>query len=237
MELSVRICDVHWAKIYDWYDVESRRFRSAFYAALRPLGLTVETVKADIKLLNKASHHLGLTPRQVRGAYGLAKGIFNRQGKFISINSHSQAIIVDATVDATKVNTDCRLFDETNWLQVVESALSAKDGLPPQVQLDEEFRWIRSNAYGWPDFKRAPSAGAVNDWLILNDPEPNKALIDFVRLAWTKRMSPGDTKQKKAVFEEDVHDSVDDVSAGVADKDLADRLFGGDDGDVSDTGS
>ena len=33
---------------------------------------------------------------------------------------------------------------------------------------------------------------------------------------------------EKAVFEEDVRESASDVSADVADKDLADRLFGAD---------
>ncbi len=223
VELSVRVCDVHWAKKFEWYDVTNKRFRSAFYAALRLLGLNVQTVKADIRLLNKASCLLGLTPGQVRGAYGLAKGIFGRHGKFLSSDSHSKADVDDSVKSLV-----CRLFDESNWLSVVESAMSAKAVLPEQVQLDEEFRWLRANLVGWPDFTKAPSGGAVNDWLILNDPEPNKALIDFVKLAWTKRMSPGDVKRKKVVFEEDVRESEEevDVAAGVRDKDMADQLFG-----------
>jgi hypothetical protein len=227
VELAARVCDVYWAKKYDWYDLHSKRSNSTFYAALRLEGLNIQTVKADIRLLNKASVALGLTLRQVRGAYGLAKGVFNRSGRFISADNHSKAIIVDEEA----IPSDGRLFDESNWLQVVESALKAKLGLPPQVQLDEEFRWIRANAYGWPDFAKAPSAGAVNDWLILNDPTPNRALIDFVKLAWSKRMAPGDAKSnKKAVFEEDVREVVseDAVSAGKRDKELSDRLFGAD---------
>jgi len=225
VELPVRVCDVYWAKRFDWYNVTSKHFRSTFFAALRLEGLNVQTVRADIRLLNAASVHLGLSSSQVRGAYGLAKGIFGHSGRFISADNHRRALVVDSAAEVVS----CRLFDESNWLQVVESALQAKQDLPDQVQLDQEFCWIRANAVGWPDFSNAPSAGAVNDWLILNDPQPNRGLIEFVKLAWTKRMSPGDVKRnKKAVFKEDVREmeSESDAAISARDLELAGRLFG-----------
>lgn len=217
-DLPVRVCDVHWAKKHDWYDIGNANYRSALYAALRLVGLHVQTVKLDVKRLNLASRTLGLTPNQVRGAYGLAKGIFNRQGRFIAAEWHRKAI-----EKVEVVAPDCQLFDESNWPAVRRRAIEASRDLPLQVDIDVELRWISSRLIGCPDFTSAPSAVAVTVWCVLNDPVPSKAKIDYIKTYLSKRMATGEKKRKEPVFDEDVKSGI--TGDDEADAELMSRLF------------
>ena len=115
----------------------------------------------------------------------------------------------------------CR-FDPKEWDRIETNALAACMGLPDQVDIAVEVRWIRANLHQLPYFKDAPSQGAIKDWLSVMKPGNEALLRDFTNLGWKMRLSPGEKRAKVSAFEEDRGDGggVDDEEERMR------RLFG-----------
>jgi hypothetical protein len=224
VELPVSAEAVAEAGKHVWYDV-NRRFNRVFYSVMRGAGVDGKVAKDHITLLAQHKQHIGLSPRQVRGAYGLQVGVFGRTGDFLVDAIDGQEVQV-ALMDDSDRKGWVTSFSETEFPMVEEDALRACASKPDQVDIQAEFRWVVSKMREWPDFEAAPSQSAIKMWLAVNDPKGiDPAVRDLMNMAWTKRLSPGDKGGKgKAVsaFAEDK--VVEDDAEYLAD--LNKRLWG-----------
>lgn len=215
------------ARQHRWYEPPDQIFNAVFYAALKEVGVRRLEGNRDLAVL--ARHHLalGLSPAQVRGAYGLEKGVFGHNGRFLpSVASDSDWD--RELLEARKKGGDRRRYpgplgdDPEVWKRIEADASIVCRHKRDQANIDTEFRWIRSHLAEWPDFRKAPSRGAIKDWLEINRPGNEALKRDFLKLAWTRRLVPGDRKPKaKPVFEED---AVEDASLSEYDESLEERL-------------
>lgn len=72
-----------------------------------------------------------------------------------------------------------------------------KMDLPMGAGVDAELEWISGNLHRRvPDVKKAPSYRAINCLIDLRTDQ--KARTDFWKTLWTKRLTPGDSKNAKA---------------------------------------
>lgn len=211
------------ARRHRWYEPLDRAFNMVFYAALKAVGVEMYKVgNHDMAVLARYRRALALSPTQLRGAYGLEKGVFGHNGRFLDADWDRQLL------KARKETPDKRRHpgpfgDDPNvWDQIEADAVAVSQHKRDQVNIDVEFRWIRSHLAEWPDFRNAPSRGAIKDWLEINRPGNIALKRDFLKLAWARRLVPGDRKPKaQPVFEEDM---VEDEALAEYDDGLEDRL-------------
>jgi len=218
-----------------WYAV-SREFNRLFYDALKARGFDSTRVHAEICLLSKHRHSLGLSERQVRGAIGVEHGIFGRHGRWLRAGlpgddptSSVEAGLLDCgsghpeTVASKRIKL--RVLSATEFPLILEDAVESCTGKPDQVDFQTEMKWILSRVREWPDFTTAPSQIAIKTWLLLNDPAGVDPLMrDLLKMTWSKRMAPGDAKGgSSAVFAADRVSGLDGMDD---DASLEKRLFG-----------
>lgn len=210
-----------------WYTPIDGVFNVVFYSALRSRGVMKEEVQPAIALLTRHRRALGLTAAQLRGVYGLEKGVFGRHGRFLS-ESASESNWERELLESRQQRGDGKRqvgpfgCDPDVWDHIEADASLACRHKLDQVNIDVEFRWIRSNLGEWPNFSKAPSRGAIRDWLEINRVGGEALKRDFLKLAWTRRLAPGDRQVKKtAVFEED---AVEDEALSEYDESLEERL-------------
>lgn len=229
--LPVSVGSIEFAKSSEWSDyVLGRTFNAVFYAALKSVGVGQDQVNLDIRALMAHRLAFGMTAMQVRMAYGVEKGIVGRNYRF-------KPSVVDGSDWEARLTEDrerkgdhpgkgvgCR-FDGREWDRIETDALAACVGLPDQVDIAVEFRWIRCNLHQSPYFKDAPSRGAIMDWLTCMKPGGVDPLLrDFTNLAWSKRLSPGEKKPKASAFSEDRSASVEVERDEALERRLSDRL-------------
>jgi hypothetical protein len=213
------------ARQHEWYRPIDAVFNAVFYAALRSVGVMDKEVHVAIALLLHHQDALGLSPSQVRGAYGLEKHVFGCDGRFLRDRSTSDWD--RELLESRKKRGDGRRHvgpfgdDPDVWGHIERDASIACRHKPDQANIDVEFRWIRSTLGEWPDFRKAPSRGAVKDWLEINRPGNEVLKRDFLKLAWQRRLTPGDRKARSSVFEED---AVEEGSLTQYDEGLEERL-------------
>ena len=118
-------------------------------------------------------------------------------------------------------------FTASEWSELESEALEVSHGKPESASTVKEFSWIRAKLYEHPDFKKAPSQGAIKTWLAISRPGNEQLLRDFVKLDWNKRLSPGErTGRVRDPLEKDP--AVDDGKPSAEhDAELEGRLFGG----------
>ncbi len=214
------------ARQHEWYKPIDGVFNAVFYSALRAIGVAMQEANVAISLLARHKGALGLSPSQLRGAYGLEKGVFGRHGRFLRDTSKSDWD--QELLESRKKHGDGRRHvgpfgdDPDVWGQIERDASITCRHKPDQANIDVEFRWIRSTLGEWPDFRKAPSRGAIKDWLEINRPGNEVLKRDFLKLAWQRRLAPGDRRVKSsAVFEED---AVEEESLAEYDEGLEERL-------------
>jgi hypothetical protein len=228
---------VEYARSQEWHQYKvGKAFNSIFYAALRVVGVEREEVQAALLVMSKYAVPLKMTPIQVRVAYGVDKGVFGRHGKFLKgplDGCDWEAKLMEARAQKGDSTIIGSTFSDDEWDRVMVDALESAGGLPDQVDIAVEFRWIRCNLHQAPWFKGAPSQGAIKDWLTVMAPGPDQKArqMKFTELAWNKRLTPGDKKAKPAAFKEDAAgESEADESAKMAEWNR--RMFGKDKGDA-----
>jgi hypothetical protein len=222
------------AQLHKWYTPVDRVFNSIFYAALRSVGVLMEDANPAIALLSRHKQALHLTAAQVRGVYGLEKGVFTSQGRFLLESDWERDLLAARAKGGSAGRHPGPFANNLDvWDQIERDGSTACRGKSDQANIDVEFRWIRANLAEWPDFSQAPSRGAIKDWLEINRPGAEALKRDFLTLAWKRRLPPGDRtpKASSGVFEED---KVEDESLREYDQGLEDRLSGGEQEDVTD---
>ena len=227
--LPVSVGSIEFARSKEWeqYGVDGV-FNAIYYAALSNAGVGEKEANVDIELLTAHRLAFRMTRIQVRVAYGVEKGIIGRHGRFNPSKldgSDWELKLLEAKARKASKPAEARVFDASEWDRLETDALAACAGLPDQVDIAVEFRWIRCNLHQAPYFKGAPSQGAIKDWLTVMKPGNESLLRDFTNLAWNKRLSPGDKKAKPAAFKED---AVGESEADEATRldDIGKRLFG-----------
>lgn len=209
----------------------SRSFNSVFYRALADVGVAQDRAHRDIVLLSSLRSGLGLTEREVRGAYGIEHGVFGADGLFVRrgfVGSGDgsdyvegpdyNAMLLAAGQDDERVTTGP--FTADQWPAIEIEALAACSGKKDQVDIAEEYRWIRANLYEWPKFGKAPSRGAIKEWLAISRPGNEAWMRDFLDTQRVKRLSPGDGGAKKRAAKAFAEDETGDVEKG-ADEHMA----------------
>lgn len=200
-------------RCFDFY-TPTRGFKTLFHRALMSLGLDHQKAIDDLKLLSKHKRHLKLRKPQVWGLYGLQHGVFDANGRF--------------KPEFGELGTSGMPVSSGDWPLIIAEANRACGPLPETACIQDEYRWIVSRLYEWPDFTTAPSRTAVKYWLALSDPinrDPS-LLREFMRVSLSKRLSPGDPSAKSmSSFEEDA--DVPDTEAERAElqRRLGRRLF------------
>lgn len=225
-ELPITYGSWRGACLHQWYEPD-RVFNRIFYAALKAVGVENAVGNHDLSVLARYRQALALSPAQVRGAYGLEKGVFDNTGRFRA-GVESDSDWDREILEARKKSGDKQCLpgplgdDPDDWRRIEADASAACLHKPDMADIDTEFRWIRSHLAEWPDFKGAPSRGAIKDWCEINRPGNEALKRDFLKLAWTRRLTPGDRRPTKpSVFEED---AVDDVALAEYEDGLEDRL-------------
>lgn len=211
------------ARQHEWYKPLDRAFNMVFYAALKAAGVEMYGVgNHDMAVLARYRRALALSKEQLRGAYGLEKGVFGHNGRFLDADWDQQLLKARKKTPDKQRHPGPFGDDPDVWNQIEADAVEASKHKRDQVNIDTEFRWIRSHLGEWPDFSKAPSRGAVKDWLEINRPGNDTLKRDFLKLAWQRRLTPGDRgATKPAAFEEDV---VDDTALTKYEGDLEERL-------------
>lgn len=167
-------------------------FTNEYYLALGVVGCGKSDVNADLKVLLrycKKKGELGnATKTEIRGAYGYDNGIFDSTGKWkpevIKGREAEIARLESRPSKGSPINLD-------NWDDVYKDAIKKQTGLLDVANIDLEFAWISANDMEWPDFSCAPSRNAIKNWLAINMPGNGSLRNDFIKLQWSKRLSPG----------------------------------------------
>jgi len=200
-ELPIKEESVRRAKDCQWPSL-TKRFNRVYYRGLASMGVAAGDTHKALQLLGGHRRCLKLSPSQVRGAWGIEKGVFERGGGFRQVVMDGMEVDVVLMNDLEGSGLSNRAFHADEWNEVEAEALEFCSGMVDQIDIETEFRWIRANLGEWPDFGKAPSRGAIKDWLVINKPG-NEALVrDFVNLAWSKRLA-ADRKGSTSVFRED----------------------------------
>lgn len=222
-ELPITYGSLSEALRHKWYSPIDSTFNAIFYAALKSVGVLLVEARADIGLLSHHRRALGLSASQLRGAYGLEKGVFTSAARFL--DSRWERDLLEARIKQGNGGRHRGPFagNLEVWNQIERDGSLACRGKLDQVNIDVEFRWIRANLAEWPDFGKAPSSGAIKDWLEINRPGNESLKRDFLKLAWTRRLAPGDRRSasRKSVFKED---AVEDKFLSDYDRELEERL-------------
>lgn len=228
--LPVSVDSIEFARSSEWDGyVVGTTFNAVFYAALKEVGVSRDQVQSDVTLLCDYRIAFGLTAIQARMAYGVEKGVIGRNYRFkpsaVDGSEWEVKLMEDRSRrgDLPGKGIGCR-FDEKEWDRIETNALAACLGLPDQVDIAVEFRWIRCNLHQSPYFKDAPSQGAIKDWLTCMKPGNEALLRDFTNLAWNKRLSPGDKKVKPSAFVEDRSSSASEDRDEALERRLSERL-------------
>jgi hypothetical protein len=235
--LPVSVGSIEFARSREWeqYGVDDV-FNAIFYSALEAAGVGEKEAQADITLLTKYRLSFRMTRIQVRVAYGVEKGVIGRHGRFNPSKLDGcdwEVRLLESKARRQSKPPEVRVFDDNEWDRLETDALAACAGLPDQVDIAVEFRWIRCNLHQAPWFKGAPSQGAIKDWLTVMAPGPDQKArqMKFTELAWNKRLTPGDKKAKPAAFKEDAAgESEADEEAKMAEWNK--RMFGKEKGDA-----
>lgn len=194
----------------------SKPFKRVYYRALAARKVVFTDAHEALKMISRHKTHLRLNVNQVWGIYGLECGVFDVTGRFMpefgDLASSGRGVAVG------------------DWPLIREEAIQVAAGLPDRADVKEEFRWIDSRMFEWPDFTTAPSRTAVKQWLALNDPvNPDPALYrEFFKVSMSKRLTPGDAsgKLKAATFEEDEDGTDETAEREEYQRRLGRRLFG-----------
>ena len=219
--LPVSVGSIEFAKSSEWPKyVRGLTFNAIFYSALKAAGVGQDEANLDIRILSDYRLPFGMTKIQVRVAYGVEKGVIGRHYRFnpskLDGTDWEVRLMESKAKEGNRVGRGAHVFDNLEWDRLETDALAACAGLPDQVDIAVEFRWIRCNLHQAPYFKGAPSQGAVKDWLTCMKPGNEALLRDFTNLAWSRRLSPGDRKMKKSAFAEDtVGESVADAAVDI----------------------
>src|SRR3990172_7257302 len=104
--LPVSMASIEVARKYPWYRL-GPQFRRIYYRVLERAGIDRDTTSKAIHLLSQHRKCRGveLTAAQVRGAWGLEKGIFGNHGVFVVgalVGNEVEAALLDDTDEGSK---------------------------------------------------------------------------------------------------------------------------------------
>ena len=169
--------------------LQSKEFSSVFYAALYRLGFEHDRIQNDVALIGKFDTELGFSKAQVRGVYGLERGIFTSSGLFTKAARSEHADLVDMWDTGTAHVTEGGVFSDESWVAVHADGVLACEEKPSLGSIESEVEWIQANDMRWPDFSKAPSQCAITSWLRMNKPGNESLANDFIKLVWAKRFA------------------------------------------------
>ncbi len=236
LDLPVSDESLRIARSHTWYPV-TKDFNKVFYACLKLVGVSSVEAGDAIADLGRFKGKPVLTAAQVRGAYGLEKGVFTEDGRFddailkrvradISVLVEAGLVVPEGGAGSSRTMSD-GVIDSALWGQMYADAISNSEHLPAQELIDDEFGWVYANLMRWPKFETAPSKGAVNSWLIMHQPGNGSMLNDFVKMQWTRRLSsrpPKDAPRVPSLSVDDTRGSDADAAAEKTAEQMADRL-------------
>lgn len=214
-------------RMFSRYSV-NRPFNRVFYQLLLGIGIHCDEARKDIYLLSAHKKHMKLAPIQVRIAYGVYRGVCSAKTGLLSKRRIENVPVDDSGVALDLQVGDSRLlagFTKEDWPILEAEALTVALELPEAATTSKEFSWIRAKLYQWPEFKDAPSQGAIGTWLAISRPGNESLLRDFVKLDWSKRLSPGERvgKDRDPLR---MDQGADDKHSTEHDAELNARLFG-----------
>lgn len=192
---------------YSWFEV-NREFNGVFYRALDKAGVSWEETRSAIALMGRHAEELGLSDRQVRGAWGIEKGVFNKAGDWkyevfgVGNRAAVKAMVMKAgggvkqrAVGSTEAGWYGGVFRASEFRFLIDDAVKLSKGKPDRVGIEEEIEWVAANLLEWPDFGTAPSRSAVKWWLaVMMD---KSVARDFWSSWLSKRLAPGDVRGRR----------------------------------------
>ena len=137
-----------------------------------------------------------------------------RKERGLDVHDASYAAMLELSPESEKVQEAEIALEDARINQ--DFVARAKEGfamnLPMKANIEKEIDWIGSNANKpLPEVRDAPSYWAIGYIIAMREDETVRR--NFWATALSKRLSPGDSRQKKAMLKDDSDDTADQESS------------------------